>query len=278
MAAAATLIEHEERFTAAAQTILDARADPRVGVNFPVTIFGAGSNEFLKASARDLSVGGICIATDTPFALGTIQRLRLELSCGTVDVKAHGRWQTRPAGDTSILSGARFIAPTAPVISLLWDAVNAAGKEICFFMHGDSELQGLSLQDANDFGECSRYRMVAARQMVYKAGECGPGDDSIFILKEGEVSLRVRLSASREVTLARLRPGGIFGGLPIVADLPNQESVVADTDASILEISRASFSYIRVAKPLLAQRIAQIVTRVQLQRAARLVELARMTA
>jgi CRP-like cAMP-binding protein len=90
----------------------------------------------------------------------------------------------------------------------------------------------------------------------------------------GTVSLSVRLNHRREISLGQLSPGALFGGLPLVADLPNQESAVADCGTKLLERSRGSFSYLRVAKPLLAQRLAQLVTRLQLGRLRRLVDAA----
>jgi CRP-like cAMP-binding protein len=156
--------------------------------------------------------------------------------------------------------------------------VNDARKELGLFLFDRSDLSDLPADDVTSLAECSRYRLVAARRRIYQQDECQPGDDSIFVVLRGEASLRVRLGKRREVILERLTPGSLFGGLPAVADLPNQESAVADSQVTLLEISRTSCTYLHFARPLLAQRLARIVTRAQLRRSHRSVELASLSA
>ncbi len=261
----------------AAQAILETGTDPRVGVDFPVQVFSGDCSGALPASARDLSVGGVCLATTLMFSFKSIRRVRLDLASGPIELNAEGRWQSEAASDASMLTGVSFTDPDKDDVSQLWSVVNDVGKELGLFLFDCSDLSDLCADDARSLADCSRYRLVAARTRIYRQDEYRPRDDSIFLVLRGEVSLMVQLGSRREVTLERLKTGSLFGGLPAIADLPNQESAVADSQTTLLEISRWSFAYLRVTKPLLAQRLAQIITRCQLRRSRKQVELASST-
>jgi hypothetical protein len=262
----------------AARAILEARAEPRVGVDFPVQVFSGDFSGPLSARARDISVDGVCVATTSMLSFNAIRRLRLDLASGPLELNAEGRWQTDATSDDSTLTGVKFTDPDKGAVSQLWSVVNDARKELGLFLFERSDLSDLSADDVTSLADCSRYRLVAARRRIYQQDECQPGDDSIFVVLRGEASLRVRLGKRRETILERLTPGSLFGGLPAVADLPNQESAVADSQVTLLEISRTSCTYLHFARPLLAQRLARIITRAQLRRSHRSVELASLSA
>jgi hypothetical protein len=261
------------RMTEAAEILLDARADPRVGVEFPVEIFSGDFPGSLLAAARDLSVGGMCVATQTLVSFKAIRRVCLGLPGGSLDLKAEGRWQAEARGDDSRLTGIRFVDVGKAEQARLWEAVHDASKDLALFLFGRSDLGGVCPDDANSLADCSRYRIVSPRREIYRQDECRPGDDSIFLVVSGEVRLEVTLGDRRRMVLERLKAGRVFGGVSLVADLPNQETAIADSRTSLLEISRASFSYLRIAKPLLGQRLLQLLTRSLLRRNRKLIEL-----
>jgi CRP-like cAMP-binding protein len=262
----------------AAETILEARSDPRVGVEFPVQVLSDDFSGPLRAGARDLSVGGLCIATNSMFSFRSIRSVQLDLPSGPFKLKAEGRWQSESTADDSRLTGVCFEDVESEDLSSLWELVQDTSKELALFLYDRSALSDLSSDDANNLAGCTRYRLVAPRGRIYRQDECRPGDDSIFLVVRGEVSLMVRLLDSRrEVTLERLTAGGLFGGLPAIADVPNQESAVADAACTLLEISRPCLSFLRASKPLLAQRLMQIITRNYVLRSRRLVELASLS-
>lgn len=259
--------------TEAAEVLLEARADPRVGIDIPVQLSSRDFRGGIEASARDLSVGGVCVATSSLMAFRSIEEVKLTLPDGPMTLKVEGRWQTEATGGDSLLGGLSFLEPTRDEIARLWNVVHDASKDLSLFLFESSDFQELCADDASNLAECSRFRIIQGRKRIYAQDECRPGDDSIFLVLRGTVSLRVRIGR-RELPFQQLSPGSVFGGLPVVADVPNQDSAVADGDAKLLEISRGSFSYLRVAKPLLAQRLAQLVTRTHLQRSRRLLGIA----
>ena len=258
-----------------AQAVFQARTDPRVGVDFPVRIFSGDFSGPLAGTARDLSVGGICVATASRFSFKSIRSVCLDIpDCPPLELKAEGCWQTNTTSDASMLTGVRFPNPEKAEIARLWNLVNAAREALGLFLFDRSELTDLSAEDAANLADCSRYRVVPPRRRIYRQAERCSLDDSIFLLVRGEVSLMARIGERPEVVLERLSPGRLLGGLPAVADLANQESAVADVQTTLLEISQKSFATLRLAKPLLAQRLAQVVTRTQLRLSQKLVSLA----
>ena len=275
MNASETSMSSEPTLGNPAQAIFDARNDPRVGVDFPVQIFSGDFSGPLAGTARDLSVGGMCVATASRFSFGSIRSVSLEIAdCPPLELKAEGCWQTDATSDASMLTGVSFPNPEKSEIARLWSLVNAAREALGLFLFDRSELTGLSADDVANLADCTRYRVVPPRRRIYRQDERHSEDDSIFLLLRGEVSLMARIGDRNEVALERLSPGRLIGGLPTVADLPNQESAVADCHATLLEISQKSFAGLRLAKPLLAQRLAQVVTRAQLRLSRKLTAMA----
>lgn len=260
--------------TDAAAAVLEARADPRVGVDLGARVFSRDFEGGLDARARDLSVGGVCVASESPFAFKSVERLVLDLPSGPMELPAQGRWQSESVCERVVLTGLAFDSRSAADVSRLWDAVQGSCKELGLFLYDRTELSDLSADDAVSVAQISRFRIVGIGRFIYRQDVCRAGDDSIFIVHRGRVSLGHGFTSGREATLERLGPGCLFGGLPIVAETPNLETAVADEDCTLLEISRAAYGYMRVARPLLAQRLAQLVARSHTQRMRRLLELA----
>jgi len=187
----------------AAQAILEARTQPRVGVDFPATVFSGDFSGALAASARDISVDGVCLATPSMFSFKSIRRVRLDLAGGPLELNAEGRWQSGSTGDDSIITGVKFTNPDKRAVSQLWSVVNAASKELALFLFDRSDLSDLCADDATSLADFSRYRMVSARRRIYRQDERRPGDDSIFVVLRGEVSLMAQLGNHREVILGQ---------------------------------------------------------------------------
>jgi len=265
-----------DRASHAAAAVLEARSDPRVAVDLPARIWSKDFDGALAGRVRDLSVGGVCVATDSLFAFKSLRRVALALPGGVLELPAEGRWQGE-SGDRTVLTGVAFASPSPEEVARLWDVVHGAGKELGLFLYEHAELGSLSPDDAMSLAQVSRFRFGEEGRAIYRQDGCRPGDDSIFVVHRGEVRLGHRFGPAREVTLERVGVGGVFGGLPVVAETPNLETAVAGRDTVLLEISAQSFSYLRVARPLLAQRLCQAVTRVHTARLRKLLELALRT-
>ncbi|MEB2344456.1 MAG: cyclic nucleotide-binding domain-containing protein [Deltaproteobacteria bacterium] len=244
-----------------------ARSDPRVGADHRAEIVSAGLPGPLVGQTRDLGIGGACIATASGFDIRSIRRVRLHLPGGAVMLEAEGRWQREEPSEKVMLTGVSFTDLPDEVVTRLWDLVLDSGKTLARFLYGGSDLSHFSVDEAVGLAHASRWRNVTTGHYIYRGDVPRSGLSSIFIVYSGEVALQVRARGVRDHLLARLGPGRLFGGLPLVAEGLPSESAQAATDVRLLEIHESSFRYLCAAKPWLAQRLAQAVTQTYAQRA-----------
>lgn len=246
---------------------LEARANPRVGADLPVEIYASGFSGSLPGRTRDLSIGGVCVATASPFDVKSVHQILITAPDGrSLKLQSEGCWQREEPSAELMLSGISFSDPDDAQLDLIWDIVLDSGKYLARFLCERTELHELGLEDAMGLSQMSRYKDVPCGHTIYRQGANDPGCDSIFLVIEGQVSLTVRARGSREVDVARLGPGEFFGGLPVLADVPQAESAVASMDARLLEIDRHAFQYIRTARPWLGYRLGSAMLRLSAQR------------
>ena len=239
----------------------DARNEPRVAAEFTVALHSQDFSGPLAASARDLSTDGMCVVTRSPIGLASVRRATLQLASGPLEVTTEGRWQAPSANEGLVASGFCFPRLEASAKARLYAEVRARAEEVARFLHFESELAELCSDDAIALAGHSRLRIVTARGAVYRQDTTSPGDDAIFALLDGRVSLRHRLGPASEVSAPELRRGAVFGGLPTLLDLPHAETAATLVETRLLEISRGSLAYLRLGNPLLAERLARIVLR-----------------
>lgn len=251
----------------------ELRGTPRVGADYEVELQVGDLPAPLVARTRDVGVTGACVATASPFAIKSLHRVVLHLPAGRLSpgegrlsLEAEGRWQRETRTDAAVLTGISFIEPPAKAIDVLWDVVLDAGKELARFLYSHTDLNGMGVEEALGLAQISRYRDVPAGQTLYRQDTARPGEDSIFLVMQGAVLLQVRVRDARETLFARVGPGQIFGGMPLIAEAPHAESAVAESAARLLEIDRDAWNYLRTAKPWLAHRMAASLDRVVARR------------
>lgn len=255
-----------------AAAVLEARHDARVATDLHVELFSRDFSGSLAARARDLSVGGICLATQSIVALQSLTKLILYAGDQSIEIAIEGRWQNDPTGEASVLSGIEFCIADRETQALLWSLVHDSGKKLAQFIHGQSELSCLSRDDAATVAQASRYREVPRGCAIYDGNDPALSSDSVFVVKRGSVSLTLTAENGRPRELAALQPGGIFGGLPVTAGMSNLDHAAATEDCQLVEVSGSAFAYMRVAQPLTAQRLTQAFSRHHTQRLHRLLQ------
>lgn len=246
---------------------ISVRQNPRVGTDFAVDVHAGGLSGQLPARARDLGIGGMCVATPSPFEFKSIHRVTLNLPSRRIELQAEGRWQRSTPGDMVVLTGIAFVSPNEELVEALWDQVLEGAKQLGRFLHARSDLADLDLEEAMGLAQVTRYREIARGQTIHREDVVENGEDSIFLVAKGEVILEARVRGARNVTFDRLGPGRLFGGTPLLTGLPPSETAVAASDCRLLEIDASAFEYLCSAKPWLAQRVSQAVSRAQARRA-----------
>lgn len=234
----------------------NSRRSARVGSDLPVQLYADGFRGPLPARSREIGVAGICIATPSAFALKSVRRVALNLPSGPITLDAEGRWQIDASGDDVVLSGLEFIDPSPVAIESLESLVLETGRKLARFLAAESDLRDLGREEIVGLAHTTRFRDVTAGRSIYREGTRLPGEDSIFIVGTGGVILQTRVRNATEMTVARLRPGQVFGGMPLVADIDHADTAVADTDCRLLEIDREAYRYLVTSRPALAQGLA----------------------
>ncbi|CAG0995248.1 hypothetical protein MYXO_02643 [Myxococcaceae bacterium] len=244
----------------------ETRGSVRVGIDAPVELHVAGLPAPLPGRCRDVSVGGVCVATPSVFVLKDLRRIVIGLASGPVRLDAEGRWQFDASADDLVLSGLAFVNPSPDAVEAISRLVLDTGRSLAHFLYSKGELRDLELDEVVGVAQVTRLRDVSAGRYIYRQETAERGEDSIFIVESGSVRLQIRTGSGRDLAIARLEPGQLFGGMPLVCDAPHAETAVADGNVRLLEIHRDVFRYLSRARPWLAHRLSSTVTRVNARR------------
>ena len=256
---------------------LEIRSNPRVGLDLPAEIFAGDFSGALLGRTRDLSIGGACLATQSPFSFKSVRRIVLRLPSQTLTLDAAGCWQREDPVENMILTGILFENPTPENLEVVWNLVLDAGKKLARFLYERTALRELGLEEAMGLAQVTRLRTMQPGDTIYRQGTRNGINDSIFLIAEGSVTLQVRIRDAIEQPLVQLGPGDLFGGLPLLADLPHGESAVANTALRVLEVDGAAFRHLRSMKPWLGHRLGVALLRVHAQRMSQVLGLASRT-
>ena len=244
----------------------ETRGSVRVGVDAPVELHVAGLPAPLPGRCRDISVGGACVATPSVFALKDLRRIVIGLPSAPIRLDAEGRWQFDASSDDLVLSGLAFLNPPVEAVEAISNLVLETGRSLAHFLYSHGELRELELDEVVGVAQVTRLREVGSGRYIYRQETTEQGEDSIFVVENGAVQLQIRTGSGRDFPIARLGPGQVFGGMPLVCDEPHAETALAEGDVRLLEIHRDVFRYLGRARPWLAHRLSATVVRVNARR------------
>ncbi|MFQ5597467.1 MAG: Crp/Fnr family transcriptional regulator [Nitrospiria bacterium] len=112
---------------------------------------------------------------------------------------------------------------------------------------------------SEEIGELDRAtRMESVRK---KTPIFFPGDPSqqVYLLKEGRVKISRISEEGREVTIALLEPGQIFGELEVLGDSPRDTLAEALDDSKICVVSKDIFLSMIRRKPAISFRLTKLI-------------------
>lgn len=245
-------------------------SDSRVASAFPVDVYGGDLAGRLPSRSRDLGIGGVCVETPSPFALSSVRRVVVTLPCGRLELDAVGRWQREASPEAAVLSGIDFLSPSREAVDRLWEVVARRGRELARHLAASPDLCGFGIEEAVGLAQLTRVREVGAGRTLYRQDTRRDGEDSLFLILAGRVALQARVRDRREVTLEVLSSGRVFGGLPLLADLPHGESALAASDVRLVEIDASAFRCLSHVRPWLAERLTGAVLELHAKRLHRL--------
>jgi len=233
----------------------ERRATPRIANDLPAAIHRRDAADPLHGYARDLGIGGICIATHHPFPFESASRVVLQSGGSPLEVGAKGLWQSYEDGEKVVLTGFAFIEPSGQQREHIAKLVAASLRRIARRL-ARTRLPDLGVADLRAVAETVRLRNFRAGRVVYGARALQDHAGSIFVLEEGRVSLHLADARSRRVALAVVEKGDVFGSAALGASPPLPEIAIAESDTRLLEIHRSAFEHLRQSRPQLAIELA----------------------
>jgi hypothetical protein len=254
------------RTQASHEALLGERALPRVAVSFPVRLHLENAVAPHFARARDLSVAGVGIESPLPVELGAIRRVTLATPTGRIELAAEGCWGTEsPAGDR-FLAGIRFLGVENVALDQLWDLVHRQTRALMRCLSQVEEFRSFGLDDRIELIHVAHLRELREGEVLFRKGGRIAGEDSIFIVTDGEVAIDRPAADGQRIALGTVRRGELLGGLALVTNAPLDESATALRDTSLIEITSGAFKRLKQSNPILALETAASVMRSQLAR------------
>jgi len=99
-------------------------------------------------------------------------------------------------------------------------------------------------------------REYADGTMIFSEHE--PGED-LYVIQQGKVNI-TKIINNKEVLLAVLQPGDIFGEMALLENKPRSASAIANGDCVLMQINKSNFQTMVSAQPQLATKLIQLLS------------------
>jgi uncharacterized membrane protein len=117
-------------------------------------------------------------------------------------------------------------------------------------------FEGLAVDDLHALAQHVVERRYRAGEMVFHMGELS---SAMYIVADGQVNIHLPGEASRRISLKDIARGEFFGELALFDEKPRSASVLATTDAVLLELSRETLSSYLERRPRAAMAILKMM-------------------
>lgn len=96
-------------------------------------------------------------------------------------------------------------------------------------------VPGEGLKRLSDF---IQEKKVPAGEVVFREEDFG---EEMYLVRSGRVSIHQELEEGEPALLEKVEPGGYFGEMAIIDDLPRTATATADVDSSLLVLHKNDF-------------------------------------
>ncbi len=117
-------------------------------------------------------------------------------------------------------------------------------------------FRSMTPKEMEDVERRTVMREVRRREVLYLPGDAG---DRIYLLKRGVVKISAMLDDGREVILALLSPGQVFGEEEAIEGTPREHMAEAHEDALLCLITRQDFLELLRAHPEMAFSVTKLI-------------------
>jgi CRP/FNR family transcriptional regulator len=117
-------------------------------------------------------------------------------------------------------------------------------------------FEGFTAQEMGEVERLTQMRNYGKGEVLYLPGEPG---NQLYMVKSGVVKISRLLGDGRELTLALLKMGDVFGELEVIGDQRRETQAVAYGDVLLCVIQKRDLLVWMQRKPDLALRITKII-------------------
>jgi CRP/FNR family cyclic AMP-dependent transcriptional regulator len=132
----------------------------------------------------------------------------------------------------------------------------AAERSKLWYLSNINLFRNMTPREMEDVERRTVMREVRRREVLYLPGDAG---DRIYLLKRGVVKISALLDDGREVILALLQKGQVFGEEEALEGTPRDNMAEAYEDALICLMTRQDFLELLRAHPDMAFRVTKLI-------------------
>jgi CRP/FNR family transcriptional regulator, cyclic AMP receptor protein len=121
-----------------------------------------------------------------------------------------------------------------------------------------SIFENLQPEELEHLSTLLRSRRYAKGEVIFHQGDVGT---ALYILRKGQVNIRLSSDDGKEVILALLDRGDVFGELALLDDEPRSTDAVAREEVDLLSLQREDFRKFLDARPQVAMRLLSALSR-----------------
>jgi len=114
----------------------------------------------------------------------------------------------------------------------------------------------LSRADYEELAYLSRRVLFTADEELFRQGEDG---DKCYVVVRGTLAGRIRYESSAKRHEFIVQEGALIGEMSLLTGLPRTATITAATDSELIEISDATFTRLLSLKPIIPERLANLV-------------------
>ena len=159
------------------------------------------------------------------------------------------------------------LAPARPARDLHVQRVGGAGAPPRAALLDRIEIfRPFSLEERASLAAAMQDRTWPVGAAVVRQGEAG---DSLFLLAEGALDVRISAPGRADFLAERLTQGAVFGEMSLLTGQPRSATVVAATEALVFELRKADLDPVLRARPALLEGLTAIMAERQARNSAR---------
>jgi small-conductance mechanosensitive channel/CRP-like cAMP-binding protein len=130
-----------------------------------------------------------------------------------------------------------------------------------------SIFAAMTAEELRQISSLTKNRLVSTGTPLLQQGDPG---DSLFILRDGLLEVRIAADSQPEIVVGRINPGSFFGERSLLLGEPRSASIIPVVDSTVAEIPREAMVQLMRGRPELAVYLGEVLTERQIKSAAKL--------